>query len=1074
MNARMPKRRTVAVLAAAALVSLRLAAAQTPPLAAPGVVAASGMPGGVCAVIGPDCADFALAVARQGSFTVQVLCPDEPSRDRARARIRAGALYGPVSAVTWTGGELPYPPSFVNLLVVDSTDGAGQPRAGEQYARALTPLGTVFVRVPGPGEQWVRGLREGLSDAGLESPTLTDAAGASWLKAAKPWPPAIDEWTHFLHGADGNPVARDTQVGPPRHYQWISDPLWMRSHESDSSISTLVTAQGRLFAICDEAPISLAGQHSLPDKWALIARDAFNGVLLWRVPIRRWGWREWKETWFNLRPGDIPLNLQKRLVAAGDKVYVTLGYPAPVSQLDARTGDLLTTYAGTERTNEILLHGDTLVLSVLQAEKVKLMAVSAASGSRLWETQGTYGGTTTDYYRWRAMHGKVKPAKLDPSLNTATDGNVVALIDGPDIVCVDCANGAEKWRTPFPQADSDKKAGGIKTQGNLWIGTMIVSDGVVVHASPGALAGFSAEHGTVLWQQPKRYIGHLWYEWKDVFVIDGLVWTWGEDLKREVLAGSGAKKQHSLFPQSLKGYDIQTGELKQTVPLGGIFKTHHHHRCYRNKATVRYILASRRGTEYVDIKDGKHTVDNWVRGTCHMGMMPANGLQYAPPHPCACYGQEKLNGMNALAPAYPGEGDEGDHGPGEPRLTRGPAAGEPLGPEAEAGDWPAFRHDGLRTGSAPTSIDPAIKPAWRVEIGRRVSPPIIVSGRLYAALVDEHRVACLRVTDGSRAWEFATGSRIDSPPTYWKGRVIFGSADGSVTCLRAADGALAWRFETASRQRFVGAFGQLESAWPVPGSVLIQNGIAYFCAGRTSQLDGGMRLYGLDAATGELRHQRSLHGPRYTVDNIKENYRLPEGTLPDILMGDGSIIMMRGLAFTPELERTRGAPDFGARGGLRDSTYFKRMPWTRGGEYGRLLVRDKRSVYYVRMFDSLQGLTPDVYFTPGVKGYLLFAKGVDAKSKTWTTRIPARVRAMVQTDGRLFVAGPPDVVDPKDPLGAFEGRKGGILYAFDSAKGERLAELTLPSPPVFNGIAAANGSLYIADEAGGITRFASR
>ena len=1062
----------LAVLAAVALSLLPSALAQAPPQAAAGIVAASGMPGGVCVVVGEDSAELALATAKLGSFTVHVLCSDGVGRDRARARIRDGAMGGSVAAVTWDRQALPYPPDFVNLLVVDAPGASGPPGVtAAECSRVLTPLGSLFVHVPSRSAPGVSDLRTWLSEAGLEAPALTTLGGATWLRASKQWPASIDEWTHFLHGADGNPVAQDTRVGPPQHYQWVSDPLWMRSHESDSSISTLVTARGRLFAIVDEAPISLAGQHDLPDKWALVARDAFNGMLLWRVPIRRWGWREWKETWFNLRPGDIPLNLQKRLVAAGDKVYVTLGYPAPVSQLDARTGDLLRTYAGTERTNEILLHGDTLVLSVLRQERVKLVAVSAVSGSRLWESAETYGGTTTDYYRWRAMRGKVKPAKLDPSLNTATDGKVVALIDGPDIVCLNFTDGAEKWRKAFPQADSDRKAGGIKTQGKLWIGTMIVTDGVVVHASPGVVAGFSAADGTVLWQQPKRYIGHLWYEWKDVFVIDGLVWTWGEDLKREVLAGSGARKQHSLFPQSVKGYDIHTGEIKRTVPLGGIFKTHHHHRCYRNKATVRYILASRRGTEYVDIKHGKHTVDNWVRGICHLGMMPANGLQYAPPHPCACYGQEKLNGMNALAPAY---ADEAGSGPGEPRLVRGPAADGALGPDADPDDWPEFRHDGLRTGSVPTSVDPSLEPTWRAEIGRRVSPPVVVGERIYAALVDEHRVVCLDAGSGRRLWDHATGGRIDSPPTYWKGRIIFGSADASVACLRATDGALAWRFVVAARQRFIGAFDQLESAWPVPGSVLVQNGTAYFCVGRTSQLDGGMWLYGLDAATGDIRHQTSLQGPRYTVDDIEENFRLPEGALPDILMSDGSVIVMRGLAFTPELKRTRGGPDFSARAGLRDDTYFKRMPWTRGGEYGRLLVRDKRSVYYVRMFDSMEGLNPNVYFTPGVKGYLLFAKGVAGKKKTWTTRIPARIRAMVQTDGHLFVAGPPDVVDPKDPLGSFEGRKGGRLYTFDSANGEKLAELDLPSPPVFNGIAAARGSVYVADEAGGITRFSSR
>ena len=47
-------------------------------------------------------------------------------------------------------------------------------------------------------------------------------------------------------------------------------------------------------------------------------------------------WQD-SSSWFNTRPGDIPLNIQRRLVAVDDKVYVTLGYRAPVCQLDART-----------------------------------------------------------------------------------------------------------------------------------------------------------------------------------------------------------------------------------------------------------------------------------------------------------------------------------------------------------------------------------------------------------------------------------------------------------------------------------------------------------------------------------------------------------------------------------------------------------------------------------------------------------------------------------------------------------------------------------------------------------------
>ena len=810
-----------------------------------------------------------------------------------------------------------------------------------------------------------------------------------------------------------------------------------------------------------------------------MAQDAFNGTQLWKVPIRRWGWREWKHSWFNTRPGDIPLNIHSRLVAAGDRLYVTLGYRAPVSQLDARTGEILQTYRGTEGTGEILHLNGTLVLSLVRDDGVKVMAMDAKTGKRLWLSDKTYRGTTVDYIRWRAMRGSTRPAKLDPALNIATDGSVVALIDGTHIACLDFRTGAEKWRSPFPLAAADEGAGGIRGKGVLWNGTMIVSNGVVVHASPHKLGGLDAANGKLLWSQPKKYIGHLWYEWKDVFVIDGVVWTWSAELGRGEYDIGRKRKQRTVYPKTVNGYDIRTGKLAKSVSLGTIFKANHHHRCYRNKATVRYILASRRGTEFVDLEQGKHTVHNWVRGTCHVGMMPANGLQYAPPHPCACYIDEKLNGMQALAAAerlqVPGarfrEGNE-------ERLLRGPAY--PRNPEPgtqnlQPSDWPAFRHDAMRTGSVATTVPDGSAPLWRVKVGSKVSAPIAVGDRVFAALVDQHHVVCIDAKDGRKVWEFAAGGRIDSPPTWHQGTLLFGCADGRVYCLRAADGQLVWRFHAAQGDRLMAAFGQLESPWPVHGSVLVQQGRAYFVAGRTSQLDGGMHLYALDAATGKPLHHRNLHGPDYKVGDFDSNFKLPMGCLPDVLMGDGTKVHMRNKTFDDKLEPDTGGTALRTRSGLLDDNYFKRVPWTFGkGGYGRLIVHDKRSVYYVRMFDSLRGLDPSVYFTPGRQGYLLFARNVAGKRNTWMERVKIRIRAMVLATGRLFVGGPPDAVDPKDPLGSFEGRKGGILYVIDTAEGKKVTEHLLPSAPVFNGAAAARGRLYLTGEDGTVTCFGTR
>jgi outer membrane protein assembly factor BamB len=419
------------------------------------------------------------------------------------------------------------------------------------------------------------------------------------------------------------------------------------------------------------------------------------------------------------------------------------------------------------------------------------------------------------------------------------------------------------------------------------------------------------------------------------------------------------------------------------------------------------------------------------------------------------------------------------------RLETGPAFGGPTDRQSEISNrksegWPTFRADAARSGSVDTRLPVDAKPLWRAELGDRVGPPISVGDRVFVPLADEHQVVAVDAADGSELWRFHAGARIDSPPTYDRGAVLFGSADGWVYRVLATDGRLVWRFRAAPEDRRIAAFGQLESAWPVHGSVLVHGGgteggagpVAYFAAGRSSHLDGGLCLFAIDAGTGRVVHETKLTGPVYTVDNIQQNYRLPMGLLPDVLRVEDSALFMRAVKFNTQLERQPGVPVLKIRGGLLDDAYFKRMPWSMGRSgHARLIVHDGVSAYCLRMFDSLQGLDPKVYFTPGKEGYLLFAHDLQHGKNTWAHRIPIRGRAMVVTEDQLCVAGPPDVVDPEDPLGAFEGRKGGVLRIVDKVEGRTVSEHKLAAPPVFNGAAAANGRLLLALEDGSVTCF---
>ena len=89
----------------------------------------------------------------------------------------------------------------------------------------------------------------------------------------------------------------------------------------------------------------------------------------------------------------------------------------------------------------------------------------------------------------------------------------------------------------------------------------------------------------------------------------------------------------------------------------------------------------------------------------------------------------------------------------------------------------------------------------------------------------------------------------------------------------------------------------------------------------------------------------------------------------------------------------------------------------------------------------------------------------------------------------LFVAGPPDLIDEeetfkkimeKDPKVAEEllrqneallGEQGGILWVVDAASGKKLAEVKLKSLPAWDGLAAANGHLYLSTVDGKVICF---
>jgi outer membrane protein assembly factor BamB len=402
------------------------------------------------------------------------------------------------------------------------------------------------------------------------------------------------------------------------------------------------------------------------------------------------------------------------------------------------------------------------------------------------------------------------------------------------------------------------------------------------------MTALSTKNGEILWSAYHPPSGYRSPE--DLLVANGLVWT-GETTSGRAVG---------IFT----GRDPFTGEVKQEFPPD-VETYWFHHRCYRGKATDNYLLTSRTGTEFIDVRKEKWIPHHWVRGACLYGVMPANGMIYNPPHPCACYLESKLYGFNAVAPALTGPrvpkvAEEAT------RLEKGAAFDRKISTQESKDQWPTYRHDNKRSGRTSTNVPVSLKRAWLIDIGGKLTSPVVAEGKVFVASVDAHTIYAIDAESGERLWHYTAGGRVDSPPTIYKGRVLFGSADGYIYSLAAKDGALIWRFRAASMDQRLMSFEQVESVWPVHGSVLIQNGVLYCLAGRSMFLDDGVYFWRLDPKTGKALSHNVLNDLEQETGKDIQSYvswlNMPVA-MPDILSSDGRLVYMRSQPFN--LDGTR-------------------------------------------------------------------------------------------------------------------------------------------------------------------------
>ncbi len=629
-----------------------------------------------------------------------------------------------------------------------------------------------------------------LAAAGFEAaPELAPAAG--WITARKPWPVEMDEWTHPRHSAAGNAASRDTVVGPPRRVRWVAGP-WEET-------ANLISADGRNFY------------------GGLLARDGFNGLRIWTR---------------NLTPSTARGGFGYRgaagappPVAGGGRVFVLTD--GKVCALDTGTGRIVREYpqAGEPRQ---LLFADGVLIAV---DGATVRAVEARSGRSLWTHDAS-----------------------EPRLVVAGD-DVVALVQGNSrrgeksvVVALDRLSGRVRWqREDTPWAAKASRC--VYYHGQLAFEVSSLND----NAGGNAVHVLSTADGSTRFERG-LFPGMSHFRQARAMFIGDRLWM--------LRGGRGEGKER--HPTKVDAIDYLTGEVKQTWDAG---LAH----CFPPVATPRFLFSGE--MDLIDLASGTTDANRITKGACgrDVGWMPANGLIAVTPKHCVCW--PMLRGFAALAGARPG----GNPARAKVDEIEFSIETDVAAPDVAASDrdddWPCYRHDAWRSGSTTSDGPETFATRWAtpVDSGSTVSGPIVddqrddpyVKGPITAPVVaegivcvarpDAHEVVALDAASGAPRWRFKANARVDTPPTLYRGLCLFGAKSGEVYCLRAADGALVWRLRVAPIDERIVAYGQLESPWPVPGSVLVVDDTVYFAAGRQSLAARGLVVCAVDPRSGERR-----------------------------------------------------------------------------------------------------------------------------------------------------------------------------------------------------------------------------
>ncbi len=255
-------------------------AGPSPDALARSILGKAGIHVGVCELPRVGDGILAAALARTGIAQVHGLAAEARAVETARRPAAESKLLG--SQVVIEAGSpaaIPLRDWVADLVVVaDATDENLPAVPAAEVARVLSPYrGTAVVGNPAGG-------KGGLSKAALSqwvkatggTAAIAEDEGGLWAVVKMPPLAGGDDWGHFYHGPDGNPVSSDTV--------FRAGTCSLQCYDKPNVVDkwgTVVASAGRYFRV----PGSF--EHTSPYADALVVRSVYNGQILWQRPLEK-------------------------------------------------------------------------------------------------------------------------------------------------------------------------------------------------------------------------------------------------------------------------------------------------------------------------------------------------------------------------------------------------------------------------------------------------------------------------------------------------------------------------------------------------------------------------------------------------------------------------------------------------------------------------------------------------------------------------------------------------------------------------------------------------------------------